>query len=177
MLVMAILLVATALALPSIQPMVTTNDLQAASDALQSRWTEMRTRAISDGIAYRFAIKEKTGCYKIAPNTKEYWGGDADDSSVPPDVQPLVIEDTLPGKVLFQKFDVTCCNDCPAGSQAGSSGGWSHVLTFLPNGTARENVTVTFGQDGARSSTLVVRGMTGTVTTVDDEALAKETRP
>src|SRR5579859_2829528 len=107
MLVMAILVVAFGIALPAIQPMVSTNDLQAANDALQARWTEMRTRAIADGVPYRFAIKEKTGSYKIAPDTQEYWGDSQAASSEHSDIKPLVVEDKLPGKVLFQKCDAT----------------------------------------------------------------------
>lgn len=171
-LVMAVLVVAAFLALPAIQPMIATNDLQASSDAIQARWTEMRTRAIAEGQPYRFAIQEKTGKYKIAPDTKDYWGGDGETASVASDVPPLVVEDKLPGKVLFQKYEVTCCDSCAA-AQGQSGGGWSHVLTFLPNGTAREDVQISFGQDGARSITLVMRGMTGTITTVDE----KENRP
>ncbi len=134
----------------------------------------MRTRAMADGQPYRFAIQEKTGSYKIAPDTKEFWGG-AGEASGNSDVQPLLVEDKLPGKVLFQKYEVTCCDSCAAGQ--GGGGAWSHVLTFLPNGTAREDVQVTFGQNGARSLTLVVRGMTGTVTAVADESRVKENPP
>jgi prepilin-type N-terminal cleavage/methylation domain-containing protein len=171
-LVMAVLLLAFFIALPAIQPMVATNNLQAASDTVQAHWTEMRTRAIAEGRPYRFAIKEKTGEYKIAPDTKEFWGGDGDADVAKTDVKPLVVEDKLPGKIVFQKYEVTCCDSCAA-AQGQGAGGWSHVLTFLPNGTAREDVQISFGQDGARSLTLVMRGMTGTVTTVND----KETRP
>ena len=177
MLVMAILVAASFLAIPAIQPMIATNDLQAASDAIQGRWTEMRTRAIAEGQPYRFAIREKTGEYKIAPDTKDYWGGDGEAATGTGDVQPLVVEDKLPGKVVFQKYDITCCDSCAAAQGQGGGGSWSHVLTFLPNGTAREDVQISFGQDGARSLTLVLRGMTGTVTTVDDESRVKENAP
>ena len=172
MMVMAILVVAFFLALPAIQPMISTNNLQAASDTVQAHWTEMRTRAIAEGRPYRFAIKEKTGEYKIAPDTKEYWGGSGEADTVNTDVKPLVLEDKLPGKIVFQKYEATSSDpSAPLQGQGGS--GWSHVLTFLPNGTAREDVQISFGQDGARSMMLVLRGMTGTVTTVDE----KETRP
>ena len=177
MLVMAILVAASFLALPAIQPMIATNDLQAASDAIQGRWTEMRTRAIAEGQPYRFAIREKSGEYKIAPDTKDYWGGDGEAATATSDVQPLVVEDKLPGKVLFQKYDVTASDPSATATGQGGGGNWSHVLTFLPNGTAREDVQISFGQDGARSLTLVLRGMTGTVTTVDDESRVKENAP
>lgn len=173
MLVMAVLVVAFFIALPAIQPMVATNNLQAASDQIQAKWMEMRTRAMAEGQPYRFAIHEKTGEFKIAPDTKEHWGGEGEAEVDVSDVKPLVVEDKLPGKIVFQKYEVTCCDSCAAGQAQGSGGRWSHVLTFLPNGTAREDVQITFGQDGAHSQTLVMRGMTGTVTTVDE----KETRP
>jgi prepilin-type N-terminal cleavage/methylation domain-containing protein len=173
MLVMAVLVIAFCLALPAIQPMISTNDLQAASDSIQSRWTEMRTRAIAEGQPYRFAIQEKTGKFKIAPDTKEHWGSDGKTAEVAGDVPALVVQETLPGKIVFQKYEATCCDSCATGQSL--SGGWSHVLTFLPNGQAQEDVQITFGKEGARSLTLVMRGATGTITTVDDKA--KETRP
>jgi len=157
--------------------MTSDHHLQAASDEIQGRWTEMRTRAIAEGQPYRFAIREKTGEFKIAPDTKEFWGGDGEAATATSDVQPLVVEDKLPGKVVFQKYDITCCDSCAAAQGQGGGGSWSHVLTFLPNGTAREDVQISFGQDGARSLTLVLRGMTGTVTTVDDESRVKENAP
>jgi prepilin-type N-terminal cleavage/methylation domain-containing protein len=156
-LVMVVLVIVAALALPAIAPMMSRNQVQAASDLLRSRWTEMRTRAVADGRAYRFSIVENTGKFRIAPEDMEAGeGGDHE-------ARPWVVEEALPGKVLFMGSQATSVGDHSQQSQA-SGGGWSRVVTFLADGTAREDVQVTFGQAGSRSLVLKLRGMTGAIT-------------
>jgi hypothetical protein len=160
-LVTGIVVVAAGLAIPLIGPMLSSSNLQAASDEVKARWTEMRSRAVSDGRPYRFAIMENTGKYKIAPEGSEFWG-DGDDSSSDSEARPWVVEGKLPGEVHFLSSEAT-----PTGGQStsghGGSGGWTRTVTFLPNGTAREDVHVSFGQAGSTAMHLELRGATGTI--------------
>jgi hypothetical protein len=146
-LVMSVLVVIGALSAPLLKPLFSSNQLQAASDLIRSRWTEMRTRAVADGRAYRFSIIPGTGKFRIAPE---------DDSmeSTQVGVRPYVVEESLPGSIHF----------LGGGSDSAASGGWSRLVTFLPSGTAHEDVQVTFGEPGSRSLALRLRGATGSVT-------------
>jgi type II secretory pathway pseudopilin PulG len=155
-LVMAVLVVIGAISVPVLKPMLTSNNLQAASDMVHSRWSEMRTRAIADGRAYRFSIMENTGKFRIAPEDEECANCDC---------QPLVAEGTLPGEVRFQSSHAAPTGDNSNKSHGGAaSGGWSRVVTFLADGTSHEDVQVGFGQSGSRPLMLRLRGATGAIT-------------
>jgi hypothetical protein len=150
-LVMAVLVVAASITIPAILPMLTSNHLQAASDMVRSHWTEMKTRAISDGRSYRFSIIENTGKFRIAPEDE------ADDHG---ERRPWVLEGTLPGNVLFTGSHAIGDSK----SQAAAGGGWTRVVTILANGTSHEDVQVSFGQSGSRPLVLRLRGATGAIT-------------
>jgi hypothetical protein len=161
MLVMGILVLTGAICFPLVAPMLASNNLQGASDLVRSRWTEMRTRAVSDGRAYRFALMENTGKFRIAPDDDPSWGdsGQSSDS----EARPWIVEETLPGKVQFKNLQAN------KGSQGhGGSGGWTHALTFMADGTAREDVQISFSQGGGASLTLKVQGHTGAISAGDD---------
>lgn len=151
--VMGVVVVVGFLTLPLIRPLLQSNHLQAASDLVQARWTEMRYHAIAEGRAYRFAVMANTGLFRIAPDDGRFWGDSANISNS--DAPPWIVEDTLPGEVLFKSA---------ANGGSGGSGGWTNALTFLPDGTSREDVKVAFGLAGSRALTLKLRGATGSVT-------------
>src|SRR5436305_15081288 len=103
-LVLAVLLVAAAIALPSIDAMYGSLRLTAAADMIRAHWAEARARAIDDGVPYRFAVTYGTGNMRVAPDTGEFWsGGNGSANSAPSqgDSPPLVVEDTLPKNVMF----------------------------------------------------------------------------
>jgi Tfp pilus assembly protein FimT len=154
-LVMAVLVIIGAISVPVLKPMLTSNHLQAASDMVRSRWTEMRTRAVADGRGYRFSIVENTGKFRIAPEEED--GAQSDG-------QPLIVEGTLPGNVLFQSSQSTPAGENSTSGSSGGSAGWTRVMTILANGTSHEDVQVSFGQAGAGSLILKLRGATGAIT-------------
>jgi hypothetical protein len=162
-LVMGILVLIGAVCVPLMKPMLASNDVQAATDLVRSRWTEMRTRAMTEGRAYRFAIQENTGKFRIAPDDSQFWG-DGGSSSSGSDQPAWVIEETLPGQVVFMNGG-SAGQD--GGSAGGGSGGWSLSFTILPDGSARQNVQVAFGQGGAPSLILKLHGKTGAVVAED----------
>lgn len=161
-LVVSVLVVVGFVSLPMIKPMLSSNNMQAASDLVRARWTEMRNRAISDGRPYRFAIMHNTGKFRIAPEDTDFWGDSDNAGEGDQEIRPWVVEGTLPGSVIFVSADATSADGKPA-AQSQSGGGWTRTVTFLPNGTAHEDVEVAFGQSGSRSVTLKLRGITGSV--------------
>lgn len=174
-LVMALMLTLGALAYPMVDSLYANSRLTAASDQIRARWSETRSRALEERRNYRFAVKDNTGKFRIAPDTQEFWP-DGDPSADPgnPDQKPLVLENTLPDRVLFGNGNAQAGGNSQAGSNpqgggntqpSGGSAGWRTVVTFLSDGTAKEDVEVTFSTRGARSVTLKLRGATGTTTT------------
>lgn len=175
--VVTVLAIVGALSAPLVKPLLSSNQAQAASDLVRSRWTEMRTRAQSEGRPYRFAIMDGTGKFKIAPDTSSFWD-DAEPTSSESDLPPWVVEETLPGQVTFVQAGVSASatssstSVSPGGTPStpgasghhGGGGVWNSTLTFLPNGTAREDVEIAFGQGGMSSAVLRIRGRTGTIT-------------
>lgn len=150
LLVLALIIIIAAVAVPSIDAMYSDVKLTAAADTVRGKWADARARAVEDGIAYRFSVVPLTGKFKVAPDA----GDDAqmDDSGD----APLKIEDTLPGNVTF--------NDASQGNSDGSDGDYQSVVVFLPDGTAREDVEVGFRSRGTRTLILRLRGLTGAVT-------------
>lgn len=145
-LVVALLVVLAGLSYPVMESYFASGRLSEASDLVRARWTETRSRAMQERRAYRFAIKENTGKFRIAPDSAEFWEGGARS-----DGEVLVVESDLPSRVQFGK------------SEAGAGGqDWQTLVTFLPDGSAQEDVEVPLSTRGSRIVTLRLRAVTGT---------------
>jgi prepilin-type N-terminal cleavage/methylation domain-containing protein len=200
MLVMAIVLIIAALTSPLIfEGLRSEGDVNAASDLVRSRWADCRSQAIEEGRAYRFAVIPNTGKFKIEPfDPARHMNGPAfanqgGTTTIGPDGQPTgpngpavqgvmpfitnqaspvenedsyVIEDALPSGVRFGTKDTPV----DPGSEEAKDGDYVTVAVFLPDGTAMQDVEITFGTAAKASAvTLRLRGMTGAVTTVQGE--------
>jgi Tfp pilus assembly protein FimT len=153
-LVLAVMLIIAAIAVPSIDAMFSDMRLTAAADTVRGKFAEARARALEDGIAYRFAVIPATGKFRIAPHAGDFWSGaDGGSGAVETDNPPLILEDELTKGVVF------------SGGQESSEGSdWSTIVVFQPDGTAREDVEVLFSTGGGRPLALRLRGLTGAVT-------------
>jgi hypothetical protein len=160
-LVMALLVVVGGVSVPLIQSMMSDAYVQNAQDLVRGRWAEMRLHAMNEGRPYRFAYRENTGSFRIAPESPDFWGEAGGSSNNTTDA--WVLESELPRDILFSQ---------PGNAAAASatSQGWTRALTFLPDGTAREDVVVAFGKAGARALTLRVQGAVGAVTSGESPA-------
>jgi len=159
-LVMVILVVISALAVPVVTGMFTGRTLDAAADTVKGELTKTRSKAIENRAPYRFAIKENTGMYRIAPDTDDYWSGGSVSSSGNADgdcQEPQVIEGSLPEKVCFGQ-------STGVGMNSGAGSDWKTVATFLADGTALEDVQVSISsQDGAAPILIQLKASTGSV--------------
>ena len=163
LLVLAIIVMLTAMAYPSIEAMYADARLTAAADQIRARWADARTKAIEEGRPYRFAVQQD-GRFRIAPDAADFWnggGGDAANSDTnDPDTPPLVVEEALPKGVNFADGGITGSDN----SGGGDGGPWQTVVTFQPDGTASQDVEVIFQADGTRPLQLKLRALTGSVT-------------
>jgi len=154
--VLALLVVIAALAVPTLEGMSPYFKTTAAVDQVRAHWNEARVHSIEEGRPYRFAIKPNTGSYRVAPDSAQYWGGNegngggqSDDSGT-----KLDLSDDLPDGVTFSY------------GGGGGSDGWSTIVTFLPDGTTLEDVEVMFQSTGTRPMGLRIRSLTGTITAI-----------
>jgi prepilin-type N-terminal cleavage/methylation domain-containing protein len=178
-LVLAVILVLAAIAVPSIDSMYADVKLTAATDMIRARWADARARAIEEGRAYRFAVMPGQGNFRVAPDTADYWSGGSGGGDT---TQGLVIEDELGEGITFADSTPasTGMNSAPpnsdmavalqsqaqnAGTGGDSGGDWVRVVTFLPDGSTHDDVTIALNAPNARPVQLQLRALTGSVTT------------
>lgn len=162
LLVMAVIVIAAALVVPSFEAMLESRRDFVARDLVRARWAEMRAHAMEEGRAYRFAVTENTGSFRIAPDDDAYWSGKGSDEF---DELPFILEGQLPEGVLF-----TTSESAFAGlTQAPAPGDtWGMTIAvYLADGTARDDAVVYFGKAGQRGLGLRLRGLTGAVSAVE----------
>jgi len=156
MLVMVIILIASALTIPVIDTMMTDGRVKAARDEVRARWADIRGRAMQEGRAYTFGIQDNTGKYKIQPEDMN----DPSDTDDP----PLTREGELPKDVVFSLGQSTIGSN---GGSTASSTDYQTIVVYLPDGTARDDVELMFGKSGLQLLGLQLRAITGTVTMID----------
>ncbi len=168
MLVLAVLGALAAIAYPSLEAMYGGFRVTAAADAVRAAWADARSHAIDEGRPYRFSILPQHGNYRVAPDSGQYWGGSG---GQPAADEPggYVLEQALPKTIRFRS-----ANDPPGVETGGESslevgavqpGSWTTVVTFLPDGTASDDVELVFQGPGTRPLAVRLRGLTGVVTT------------
>lgn len=134
MLVCAVLVVATAIAVPVVRSLFTGSRIDAARDTVRASLTQARNFAVRNSQPYRFEIMNNTGTYRISP--AELQGAQG-------------IVQTLPDEVVF-------CT-----STAGS--GWNTVAVFLPDGTASQDAIIGIRSGQSAPVLLRLRASTGSL--------------
>ncbi len=157
--VLALLVVVAAIAVPALDVMYSDLRVKAGVDALRASWAQARARAMNEGRPYRFAVVPNEGKYRIAPLNDSAWTGSSD-SSAPQ--SSSVTDDLLPKGINFRLAD----GYQGAGTDAD---GYTTVVIFLPDGTARDDAEITLNARDARPIVLKIRGLTGAVTVVQSE--------
>jgi hypothetical protein len=169
LLLLVILVTMVAIAYPSLDSMYASFRMTQAADQVRARWADARSQAMNEGRAYRFAVVSGKGNFRIAPDSPDYWGSGGEPAASDPNNPPLVIDETLPKGVRFSTGDFGPIAGTDAGGDSSlpagmvDPGSWSDVVTFLPDGTAKEDVEIVFTARGARPMVLKLRAMTGAV--------------
>jgi prepilin-type N-terminal cleavage/methylation domain-containing protein len=156
-LVLAILVVLGAMLYPSMEAMYGGYRVTAAVDMVRAAWAEAQSRAVNEGRPYRFSVRLNS--FRVEPESADA-SANNDETSEP-------FEDTLPKRVSFTISALAGPNDQDPGMGSGpiagsDSGSWTPVVTFLPDGTARDDVEITFYGPGLKPQTLKLRALTGT---------------
>jgi type II secretory pathway pseudopilin PulG len=174
MLVLAVIVMVSALAVPSIDGMYGYYKMNAAVDGVRGVWAQGLAHAQDEGVAYRFSVVPGKGNYRLAPDSSDFWSGGTPPVA-DPDNPPAVIDDSLPRGVTFAmgnngpspNVDSNAETSMPIGQV--DSGSWSTVAVFLPDGTARDDVEILFQVKGARSKSIQLRALTGLDRVIEHE--------
>jgi type II secretory pathway pseudopilin PulG len=169
-LVMTILVIISAMSIPSLQSMYGSYKLNGGVDAVRSAWADARARAIEEGRPYRFSVEQDGSSYRVAPNQDDYWVGGNNGPDDDPNGKGLILEKSLPSGVRF------AVNGEPSNpstveeptkdtleEKPVTTSNWTTAVIFEPDGTSKHDVGVQFSVRGCKATTLQLRGMTGTV--------------
>lgn len=150
--VVALIAIIAALAVPNIEGMYGHVRMSASIDQVRAQWAEARAHAIDNGVPYKFSVMMGQERFRVAPDLPEFWNGGDTSGGQLEEGTAYVHEDSLEKGIVFTN-----------GSN-GTSGDWHTVAIFLPNGECKEDADVTLGGQGYRSHQIRVRGLTGVVT-------------
>ncbi|MBL8794216.1 MAG: hypothetical protein JNM56_09940 [Planctomycetia bacterium] len=186
LLVLALILLLVVIAYPSLDAMSGDLKLASAADQVRAAWTQARTRAVNEARPYRFALVPGKGNYRLAPDAPEFWAGDGSqptDATVETTERPLVLEQHLAKGVRFNMQDASTPVELDPGDDSFLPPGsvelsrYLPIVTFFPDGTSREDVSIVFSLKGARPLLLRLRGITGAVTVRPLDELVPEGQP
>jgi prepilin-type N-terminal cleavage/methylation domain-containing protein len=139
MLVVAIMVVLLALAVPMIGPMFAGSRVDAASDMVRARLAEMRVKAIEEGRPY--ALKVSKSRFRVEPAHGSGSGA--------------ILEGKLPGNVTFRLGN---------GARQESED-YQEIVRINANGAPESDAVISFADpEGGRAVDLRLRSVTGSVT-------------
>jgi prepilin-type N-terminal cleavage/methylation domain-containing protein len=141
-LVLSILVILAALAIPMMGPMFASSRVDAASDMVRARLAEMRIRAMEEGRPY--SLKVSKNRFRVEPADGNGAGS--------------IVEGELPGKVSFRRAD--------GGRQESEE--FEEIARINSSGAPDADVIISFEDpEGGRAVDLRLQRVTGTVTATD----------
>jgi len=168
-LVMALVVIFAAIAVPTISTMYASYKVRAASDTIRAGYAQARSHAIEESRRYRVGVIYGKANYRVAPDAPEYWSG----GTPPSDAQnpAYVLEDALPGGIAFgtPNSPMPDDGDTVLPPDSVSPGMYTTVAVFESDGTSRgtdgDDVVIILQKPGAGPPlTVYLRGLTGTAT-------------
>src|SRR5262245_54334706 len=168
MMVLAILVVLAALAVPTMWSMEGHFKVTEAADILKARYADARSAAIDGVRPYRFGVLEGKSNYRIAPDSDNFWAGNSTTDEFGGEV--VIIEGSLPDGIVFTEGNNPAALPNEGVSTIAELGSvapaqFKTLAVFLADGTADQDVRVTLQCRDAAPIIVYLRGLTGAVTT------------
>lgn len=154
LLVTIIIVLVAGLAIPTLDALFGNTKLKSSSDKIRNALNQARSKAIEDGVPYRFAIVPETSRFKVGPDRISIWGDLATLGEAEENVQDLILEDEISKDIVFSRLD--------EGSE--TSGEYTLVVTFNPDGSAQQDREIVIETSDSAPVVVKVRGITGAVT-------------
>lgn len=156
--VLAVIVMIGAVAIPSISGFYGNSKQRAAADILRTRLAEARAKAMERGTPFRVAINTDKSRIRVAPDTDDFSSVTADD---PPSYNSLATEDTLDEatvELVAEQGD----------DRTPGNGGWITVATMRGDGSSKESrsTIVAVKQRDFAPIQIQVRGLTGQARTL-----------
>jgi prepilin-type N-terminal cleavage/methylation domain-containing protein len=166
LIVLAIIVVVSALAVPVIRTMLDDAHMNAGADMVRARLADARAKAFDSGKPWKFAYLPSSGIFQLAAEDDDEWSG----SDHEPKEMPNCIRGELPKDVLLavNRDDIAGAQGTPQ-----ATGDWKTLAVFTGDGSAREDSMVYIGKASYMPLRLRLRGLTGAVT-VDVPALVRD---
>ena len=154
--VLAILVMVTALAMPAVNRAYVGQQLVGAADVVRARFAESRVKAIETGDIYGFFYLPGQGDYFIAPMVQGF-------QSIRNGIQPSVRENVLKNKVVFAAGEtIQDSRSQDAISQSSEQYGSMRPILFYPDGTSQDAVILLQSPHSNAMIQVELRGLTGT---------------
>jgi len=172
--VVAVMAVIVVLTVPTLHEMYGDYVIEGAADAVRGSWADARAHAMNESRPYRFAFVPGKGNFRVAPDSADFWNGGDGSAQANDSTPPWVFQEALPRGVRFADGDSPLPPDDGGDTSLASDGvgseAWVPIVTFLPDGTASQDVEVMFQSRSGRQVVLKLRSMTGSVTTIRPRA-------
>jgi hypothetical protein len=168
-LVCAVVVLLAVMAYPSIESLQGDLRLRQAADQIRSAFATGRVQAVNEGRPYRLGVIPNKGNYRLAPDSSDFWAGGNPDMTGNGTDRPIVLEAALPKGVRIatadspsSSFDATEDTAMPLTQVDPSM--YTSLVTFMPDGTCQQDVSIIFSSRGNKPIILKLRGITGGVT-------------
>jgi prepilin-type N-terminal cleavage/methylation domain-containing protein len=156
---MALLIILGALIAPSMRAMSGNSKSKAGADVVKARLSEARAAAIGQGRAYRVTLSPDGSQVQVSPEDPQQptTSGNA--------ATPVYVTEQMPTGV---KATPMATPEEP--QPTADSDGWLRIVTYLPDGTCREEDAAVEVREGNTKAIVVrIRGLTG-ATSIDTAA-------
>jgi len=166
-LVCALIAMVAGITAPTINSMYSRQRVDSGVDAVRAAWARAKAAAIKEGRPYRFSVVMGKGNYRIAPDQDSSWTNTGGNDTARDSHDPgAVRQGALPPGVVFLGSGDTAptSTDTVLPPDKVSPEQYQAVVVFQPDGTAREDVEITFSFKGTRPQVVRLRAMTGVVT-------------
>lgn len=165
LLVLALLVVITAVAAPLMQGTFSRASLQNSGDLVRAAWSRARLASMETGQAHIFRFEVAGSRYII--RTLDALGTAEADPAIPVDdtardASDLIRtgEDRLPDGIVFAGANIAASSQVEATLGPIPAGAWSAPIVFRPDGTTTD-ASVLLANDDQQTVRVTLRGMTG----------------
>jgi type II secretory pathway pseudopilin PulG len=171
-LVLALLVVIAAVAIPAMGGVFARASLRGGCDTLRAAWSKARMAAIQKGQSFVFRCEPRGRRFQIIPldqiglpESDEQQPMDPDGERAPQDMLRIA-RMQLPDGVIFAKADVRSSTQLAATAGSTDGGAWSSPILFRPDGTTSDASMVIENEPG-NTIRVTLRGLTGISTAGD----------
>jgi prepilin-type N-terminal cleavage/methylation domain-containing protein len=165
LLVLALLVVISAVAVPVLEGSFSRAGLQHGGDLLRAAWSRARLAAMESGETCAFRYEHRGSRYQIATlaslgTADSQLPAETENAEYDPSDLARLSRDRLPEGVVFADGNVAASSQVAATLGPAATGGWSMPILFFADGTSSD-ATVLLANDDQQTLRVTLRGLTG----------------